>query len=116
MGKWEASQLVDTMTLWQEPSRYRTPVARKSDPITSHQAAADAKQTAPTLRARCLAALRAAGDEGLTDFQLAAQVGSQQTSAGKRRGELVDAGLVVKTDRTRPAPSGSAAAVWCAVT
>lgn len=97
-----------------EQLQFGQPVARRSDPITSHRAAADAKRGAATLRARCLEALRA-HPEGLTDFQLADLLGSQQTSAGKRRGELVAAGLVEATEETRPSPSGSQARVWRAV-
>lgn len=99
-------------------AQMKGPMARNSDPITSHEAAEDAKKNAHTLRARCLAAIKATGTRGLTDFELADIVGAQQTSAGKRRGELVDAGLVeVARDADgakvkRPAPSGSNALVW----
>jgi hypothetical protein len=65
-----------------------------------------------TDRRKALAALVAAGDDGLTDFELAARLSRQQTSSGKRRGELRDLGLVADTGRRRPAPSGSAAIVW----
>lgn len=98
---------------------YRQPVARRTDPDTSHAAAEDAKRNANTLRWRCLQTLKA-HPEGLDDFALAALVGSQQTSAGKRRGELVKAGLVEKATVDgvvvkRPSPSGSLAIVWRAV-
>lgn len=55
---------------------------------------------------------------GLTDFELADLTAWQQTSIGKRRGELFKAGLVeVATDASgkplkRPAPSGKLALVW----
>lgn len=94
-----------------EQLRFGEPVARKTDPDTSHLAAEDAKRNAHTLRARCLAVLKA-HPEGLTDFALAEIVGSQQTSAGKRRGELVKAGLVEDSGEKRKAPSGSFAIVW----
>lgn len=102
-----------TMT---EQLQFGQPVARRTDPETSHLAAEDAKRNANTLRARCLAVLKA-HPEGLTDFRLAELVGSQQTSAGKRRGELVTAGLVERAVvqgivQKRPAPSGSLAIVW----
>jgi DNA-binding transcriptional ArsR family regulator len=87
--------------------------ARRGDPETSHQAARDAHVNAKTHRARVLAMLEA-HPGGLTDFELAERLGLQQTSAGKRRGELRDAGLVVDSGSKRPAPSGSAAIVWCA--
>ena len=87
------------------------PRARRTDPDTSHRAAADATLNAGTHRAKALGLLRAAPD-GLTDFELAAMLGLQQTSIGKRRGELRDAGLVEDSGKRRPAPSGSAAIVW----
>lgn len=97
------------------------PIARLSDPVTSHVAAADAAHNAPTNRARALEALRQAGENGLTDFELAAVVNVAQTSIGVRRKELQRAGLVEAVmgpdGRTlkRPAPSGSLAIVWRAV-
>lgn len=88
------------------------PLARKSDPETSHRAAKDATPRANTHRARALAALRDAGPNGLTDFELAERTGVPQTSIGVRRKELADAGYVEPAGTTRPAPSGSAAMVW----
>lgn len=87
------------------------PVARSTDPDTSWDAAADASRKADTHRARALAIHRAHPD-GLTDFELADLMGLQQTSAGKRRGELRDQGYVVNSGVKRPAPSGSLAIVW----
>ena len=86
-------------------------MVRTSDPSTSKEAAAGASVNAAKLRARCLEVLRA-HPAGLTDFQLADLVGSQQTSAGKRRGELVAQGLVRNSGERRPSPSGAAAIVW----
>jgi hypothetical protein len=87
-------------------------MVRRSDPETSKAAAHLANVTAGTLRAKCLFALADAGEGGLTDFELGRWVGRQQTSAGKRRGELVVLGLVEKTDEKRPTPSRAFAAVW----
>ena len=64
--------------------------------------------------ALALACLVHAGPDGLTDFELAAMSGKAQTSIGVRRKELCRMGLVEGTTRTRPAPSGSPAAVWVA--
>ena len=86
-------------------------MARHTDPDTSHAAALDARENSGIHRALALRVLREAPD-GLTDFELAAKTGLQQTSIGKRRGELRDAGLVVDSGRKRPSPSGSAAIVW----
>ena len=86
-------------------------MARHTDPDTSWDAAADALCNADTHRARVLATLRA-HPGGLTDFELAELLGLQQTSAGKRRGELRDLGYVENSGRKRPAPSGSMSIVW----
>lgn len=86
-------------------------MARRGDPDTSRCAAADALPNADTHRARVLATLREHA-AGLTDFELADLLGLQQTSAGKRRGELRDRGLVEDSGYRRPAPSGSLAIVW----
>ena len=86
-------------------------VARNTDPATSHQAAEHAALKAGTHRALALRALARAAD-GLTDFELAQRTGIQQTSIGKRRGELVRMGLAESAGTTRPAPSGSPAMVW----
>jgi hypothetical protein len=87
------------------------PAARNSDPITSHQAA----QRHPFKRQKdCLAVLivHSHHPAGLTDFELASMMRRQQTSLGKRRGELRDSGMIEQTDKRRPAPSGSPAIVW----
>lgn len=94
------------------PDPLWTPVARNSDPQTSHQAAEYAAVNAGTCRARALQALVAAGDRGLTDFELAAWTHLQQTSVGVRRKELVRMGLVESTGERRPSPSGALAMVW----
>ncbi len=87
------------------------PAARNTDPDTSH----DAAKAHPNIRARDrMLTLREhlRHPDGLTDFELAANLGRQQTSLGKRRGELRDAGLIYDTGIRRPAPSGSPAIVW----
>ena len=87
------------------------PGARTTDPETSHLAAGKS----PSLRAsdrRKALLVHAAHPSGLTDFELGRLMQRQQTSAGKRRGELRDGGLIEQTDLRRPAPSGSSAIVW----
>jgi predicted transcriptional regulator len=84
---------------------------RNTDPETSHQAAA----RAPSVRANDRRAALIAHVEnpaGITDFELAEIVGRQQTSAGKRRGELRDLGLIEDSGLRRAAPSGSSSIVW----
>jgi hypothetical protein len=86
--------------------------ARASDPYTSHLAA----RRTPILRSRdrmlVLYEHAKYSKTGLTDFELAANLNRQQTSVGKRRGELRDLGLIHATSLRRLAPSGSAAIVW----
>lgn len=85
--------------------------ARASDPETSYIAA----EAHPSVRAhdrRMTLQAHAHYPDGLTDFELGKIIGRQQTSAGKRRGELRDAGLIEATELRRPAPSGSPAIVW----
>jgi hypothetical protein len=81
--------------------------ARTADPETCRLSARDRT----TDRARALAVLQGHPD-GLTDFELADAMGSIQTSAGKRRHELMVAGLVEYAGHTRLSPSGSPARVW----
>jgi hypothetical protein len=87
------------------------PGVRITDPETSWLAA----YKTPWLRAHDrwnVLLAHAAHRGGLTDFELGDIVGRQQTSAGKRRGELRDNGLIEATDLKRNAPSGSPAIVW----
>jgi hypothetical protein len=89
----------------------RTAAYRTDGRVTSITAA-------PTRAARgtdCEAALRALVAHGpMTDFELAARIDRQQTSAGVRRGDLVkhDPPLVEDTGAKKPSPSGRAAIVW----
>lgn len=95
-----------------DPEPLWAPIARNSDPTTSHAAAEHAALKAGTNRAIALRALAEAGSQGLTDFELARVTSIQQTSIGKRRGELARIGLVESAGITRPSPSGSPAIVW----
>jgi hypothetical protein len=87
------------------------PTSRMADPDTA-RAAGNAH---PSLRAndRHAALLaHAANPAGLSDFELADIMGRQQTSAGKRRGELRDLGFIEDSGLRRDSPSGSSAIVW----
>lgn len=105
-------RLFDLVNPAPDPEPLFAPVARNTDPDTSHQAARYAAKTAATHRALALRELATAGPRGLTDFDLAARTRIPQTSIGKRRGELRDAGLVEDSGTRRPSPSGTAAIVW----
>ena len=93
----------------------RPPAARRSDPETSRDAAAS---IAPHAQAYRMLVLRTLVGRSMTDFELAFAIGRQQTSAGKRRGELRDMGLVREARDSlgrickRPSPSGANAIVW----
>lgn len=87
------------------------PTARRADPDTSIAAGARDPNRRQRDRDAVLAVHRAHPD-GLTDFELSAVLGRQQTSVGKRRGELRDAGLIEATSERRRSPSGSPAIVW----
>jgi hypothetical protein len=56
--------------------------------------------------------VHASRPNGLTDYELAALMARQQNSAGKRRGELRDYGLIEATAIRRAAPSKSPCIVW----
>lgn len=86
-------------------------------PDTSQLAFEYARPRMASNRWIALRALVDAGAEGLSDFDLERVTGIKQTSIGKRRGELIELGLVEmavaggKPVRRR-APSGALAQVW----
>ena len=94
-----------------DPSLACVSPARHTDPQTSHDAADAHANQRDTDRDK-VRVLLSKHPNGLTDFELADLMKRQQTSVGKRRGELRDAGLVRDSGRRRPSPSGSAAIVW----
>lgn len=89
-----------------------TPSVRLCSPETSAAAAALNKSTRTNDRARALELLERSGEDGLTDYELATLMDRQQNSAGKRRHELVQLGLVEWAGFHRPAPSGAPCRVW----
>jgi len=99
----------------QQSITFPEPIARNTDPETSHDAAAMATFKANPGRIKALQALWQR--DPLTDFELAAITGLQQTSIGKRRGECAEAGLVEACRNgdklvKRPTPSGAKAIAW----
>lgn len=99
-------------TTYHEPTLFPLPPTyRLDDPDTSQEAGKMVPEVRVTDRQRALLAHQAHPD-GLTDFELAELMGRQQTSAGKRRGELAAQGLIRDSGRRRPAPSGAKAIVW----
>ncbi len=65
-----------------------------------------------TQRARVLAAISKAEADGLTDEEIGARLGLSLNSVRPRRLELVQAGLVIDSGRTRPTRGGKAAIAW----
>lgn len=94
---------------------FAAPAVRRTDPETCETAAKIAGMRASFNRLRVLALLI---DGPLTDFELAAKTGVQQTSIGKRRGECKNHDLVeaLRDDSgevvTRPSPTNSPSTVW----
>jgi hypothetical protein len=95
------------------PTLFSTPLARNSDPETSHQAAFRAAHKAPSARQKVYDCLNLY-PQGLTDFELSDRTGLGD-NARKRRSELAQAGLVAWNGEQRLSPSGSWARVWCVI-
>lgn len=93
------------------PPKFGEPKARRTDPETSHQAAERMKPLANADRFAVLME-HYRNPAGLTDFELAGNLGRLQTSLGMRRNELRAAGMIETTTMRRPTPSGSPAIVW----
>lgn len=89
-----------------DPSR----LARSTDPDTSHAAAKGASVRGPSQRTQVWQALKELKEA--TDFEIASYLGILRSSAGKRRQELTDLGLIEATTKRRPTDTGSAAIVW----
>jgi hypothetical protein len=79
---------------------------------TQVEAAERALPKSGTQRARVLGELKRAGRNGLTDEELAARLDLSLNSVRPRRLELVEAMLVVSTERRRPTQGGGPAIVW----
>lgn len=88
-----------------------TRLARKTDPATSHAAAARVAEFRATHAQRILRCLSYHGP--LTVDQIAERTGMQSQAVNKRLPELERAGLAAPAkDRLRPSASGRMARVW----
>ena len=87
------------------------PKVRRDGRATSVEAAGDVSGHVVTDLVRVLL-WHAGNPSGGTDWELADGVGSQQASAGCRRGSAVTLGLIEPTARRGVTPSGSSAIVW----
>lgn len=92
---------------------WAAPVARRTDPLTSHLAAKKAAPKAETLRAIVLELLRT--PSGMTHDELIAALPDWSPSGVRTRcRELVDAGLVVCIGE-RQSAAGNRSKVWRAL-
>lgn len=81
---------------------------------TSIEAAESMVPECATLRRAVLAAVRAAGEDGLTDEEVQDRLAMSGSTQRPRRRELEKAGLVRDSGRTRQTRSGRNAVVWVA--
>jgi hypothetical protein len=81
---------------------------------TSRAAAEAIAPAAGTLRATVLAYLVRCEESGATDEEMQTAIGMAQNTQRPRRGELVRAGFVRDSGKTRPTRSGRNASVWIA--
>lgn len=88
------------------------PPPRQQHSPTSTEAAEAIEPRADTLRAQVLDYLRMCNVNGATDEEMQLALGMNPSTQRPRRVELVNAGLVVDSGRTRPTASGRAAVVW----
>lgn len=79
---------------------------------TERQAAASMTQHSGSLRKEVLRLLATAGRDGLTDDEGGALMGGDRLMFGRRRHELVKAGLVRDSGDRRKTPAGKKAIVW----
>lgn len=101
---------VPVVTLSEVPVHHRH---RANDMDTAVSAAAAISTDGMTFaKIAVLKALAAAGEHGMIDHDHQPVNGLGQDTAGKRRGELVDDGLVVDSGIRRRTPRGRNAAVW----
>lgn len=93
------------------PPRVEAP-AHRNAPRTSHDAARAIEGVADTLRAKVWALLRERGEYGATDQELQDALGLPSNTQIPRRWELVNAGDVIASKRTRKTRAGRRATVW----
>lgn len=92
------------------PDLFDPPAQRHSE--TSIAAAEAIKPRVEIYRERILAEIKRSGALGRTDGELQEQLAMNGSTQRPRRIELVDAGLVKDSGRTRKSASGRACVVW----
>lgn len=86
-------------------------LARRTDPLTSHQAAQHAQKFAPKQHARIQEALEMIGHPAGA-HEIAEIAGLTQVQVCKRLPEMQRAGLVEPTGETRPTGWGGSERLW----
>lgn len=85
------------------------PLARATDPATSHAAASRAKNLAADHHAKILDAL---DKRDGTIYEIATATGLTHVQVARRMPELDEMGQAAPTDETRLSPSGRGCRVW----
>jgi hypothetical protein len=102
---------------WFDSQRRRSDEALSiAESPTSRAAARRIGQHAGTVAHRVVNAIRAAGQYGKTDHELAADLHLLGDTVRSRRVRLRDEGAVVDSGRRRPSPRGCASVVWVIAT
>lgn len=96
------------------PSLCQSPLARATDPLTSHEAAARVAEFASAHHQRVMDALRRAGGRAGAE-QIAFVAGMDAYAVRKRLPELAEAGAVRVTDDTAMTRSGRRERIWVVV-
>lgn len=90
--------------------REAIPRARRTDPRTSHVAAAMARKPAKRTRVRVWGALVDYGP--MTIHEIAKRSGVDHVECARRLADLEHEGMAAPTKRVRPSPAGRPCRVW----
>lgn len=93
-------------------SLYQPTLPFAPNSATSREAAESSRESAATMRFRVYQAIRDEGPHGATDEEMQWSLRMNPSTQRPRRGELVTAGMVRDSGRTRPTSSGRRATVW----
>ena len=91
------------------------PVPHQAHSPTSAAAATAIEHKLPALQQAVLTEIRARKLQGATDEELQIQLGMNPSTERPRRIELLRAGLIDDSGRTRKTTSGRSAVVWVAI-
>ncbi len=86
--------------------------ARRDDPDTSKQAAAQSRGVADRHRSQILAAMNHGGRSDWAPHELAEQCELSSVQVSRRIKEMWEDGLIRESGATRPTPSGRMARCW----